>query len=311
MTGWAAIVDLLFDSDDNIRNGRASHARPGTLPRLRRCRTGSARGPHGGGMTELPIEIALGLASGGLVGFSLGLIGGGGSILAVPLMVYLVGVPDAHVAIGTSAVAVGANAAANLAQHARRGTVKWRCAAVFAAAGVVGAFAGSSLSKRVDGQHLLAMFAVLMIVVGATMLRRRTDAGKDSVQLTRQNLPKLLLFGALTGILSGFFGIGGGFLIVPGLMLATGMPILNAIGSSLVAVAAFGLTSAANYAVSGFVDWALAAIFLAGGVLGGLVGAALAKALAGKRGALNVVFAGVIFAVAAYMLVRSIGVVNG
>ena len=260
-------------------------------------------------MTELPIEIALGLASGGLVGFSLGLIGGGGSILAVPLMVYLVGVPDAHVAIGTSAVAVGANAAANLAQHARRGTVKWRCATVFAAAGVAGAFVGSSLSKRVDGQHLLAMFAVLMIVVGATMLRRRTETGKDSVQLTRENLPKLLLLGALTGILSGFFGIGGGFLIVPGLMLATGMPILNAIGSSLVAVAAFGLTSAANYAVSGFVDWALAAIFLAGGVLGGLVGAALAKALAGKRGALNVVFAGVIFAVAAYMLVRSAGVV--
>jgi uncharacterized membrane protein YfcA len=257
-------------------------------------------------MTELPIEIALGLASGALVGFSLGLIGGGGSILAVPLMVYLVGVPDAHVAIGTSAVAVGANAAANLAQHARRGTVKWRCAAVFAAAGVAGAFAGSSLSKRVDGQHLLAMFALLMIVVGATMLRRRSESGKDSVQLTRQNLPKLLLFGLLTGLLSGFFGIGGGFLIVPGLMLATGMPILNAIGSSLVAVAAFGLTSAANYALSGFVDWALAAIFLAGGVLGGLAGATLSKALAGKRGALNIVFAGGIFAVAGYMLVRSI-----
>jgi uncharacterized membrane protein YfcA len=119
-------------------------------------------------------------------------------------------------------------------------------------------------------------------------------------------LPKLLLFGLLTGLLSGFFGIGGGFLIVPGLMLATGMPILNAIGSSLVAVAAFGLTSAANYALSGFVDWALAAIFLAGGVLGGVAGATLAKALAGKRGALNFVFAGVIFAVAGYMLVRSI-----
>lgn len=258
-------------------------------------------------MIGLPLEIALGLASGVLVGFSLGLIGGGGSILAVPLMFYLVGVPDAHVAIGTSAVAVGANAAANLVPHARRGTVKWRCAGVFAAAGVLGAYAGSTLSKWIDGQRLLAMFAVLMIVVGATMLRRRSDKGAESVQLNRENLPKLLLLGFITGGLSGFFGIGGGFLIVPGLMLATGMPILNAIGSSLVAITVFGLTTAANYAASGLVDWLLAAIFLAGGVLGGVMGAALAKRLADKRGVLSTAFSFVIFAVAAYMLVRSGG----
>ncbi len=254
----------------------------------------------------IALPIGLGLASGSLVGFSLGLIGGGGSILAVPLMFYLVGVPDAHVAIGTSAIAVGATAAANLVQHARRGTVRWHCAAVFAAAGVAGAFAGSSLSKLVDGQRLLVMFALLMMVVGVTMLRRRKSVGLEGVQLNRENLPKLLLLGCLTGLLSGFFGIGGGFLIVPGLMLATGMPILNAIGSSLVAVAAFGFTSAANYAMSGFVDWRLAGLFLAGGVAGGLLGASLAKHLADKRGALNIAFACVIFAVAIYMLVRSV-----
>jgi uncharacterized membrane protein YfcA len=257
----------------------------------------------------LALPIGLGLASGSLVGFSLGLVGGGGSILAVPLMFYLVGVPDAHLAIGTSAIAVGANAAANLVQHARCGTVKWRCAAVFAAAGVGGAFAGSSLSKLVDGRRLLVMFALLMFVVGATMLRRRKSEGRDGVQLDRQNLPKLLSLGFLTGLLSGFFGIGGGFLIVPGLMLATGMPILNAIGSSLVAVTAFGLTTAANYAWSGLVDWGLAAIFLAGGVVGGVAGAALARRLADRRGALNVAFSLVIFCVAAYMLVRSAGLV--
>jgi hypothetical protein len=256
-------------------------------------------------MLALPIGLAL--ASGSLVGFSLGLIGGGGSILAVPLMFYLVGVPDAHVAIGTSAIAVGANAAANLFQHGRRGTVKWRCAAVFAAAGVAGAFAGSTVSKLVDGQRLLMMFALLMFVVGASMLRRRKSVGNEGVHLSRENLPKLLMLGFLTGLLSGFFGIGGGFLIVPGLMLATGMPILNAIGSSLVAVSAFGLTTAANYAWSGLVDWRLAAIFLAGGVIGGLAGATLARRLADKRGALNVTFALVIFAVATYMLVRSVG----
>ena len=253
------------------------------------------------------IQQVLGIGSGALVGFSLGLIGGGGSILAVPLMIYLVGVPSAHVAIGTSALAVAVNAAANLGQHARRGTVKWQCAAVFAATGVIGAFAGSSLSKMVDGQKLLALFALLMLVVAGCMLARRSSAGNETVRLDRQNLPKLLALGLATGALSGFFGIGGGFLIVPGLMLATGMPILNAVASSLVAVAAFGITAAANYALSGIVDWWLAAIFICGGVIGGIAGARLARTLGGGRGRLNIAFAGVITVVAIYMLVRSTG----
>jgi uncharacterized protein len=253
------------------------------------------------------IQDALGIVSGALVGFSLGLVGGGGSILAVPLLIYLVGVPSAHVAIGTSALAVAVNAAANLAPHARNGTVKWNCASMFAAAGVVGAFGGSSLSKMMDGQKLIALFAMLMLVVGGLMLVRRSATGNEAVKLNRENLPKLLALGLATGALSGFFGIGGGFLIVPGLMLATGMPILNAVGSSLVAVAAFGATAAANYALSGFIDWWLAAIFICGGVLGGIAGARLAGTLSKTRGRLNTAFAGVIFAVAIYMLVRSAG----
>ena len=115
----------------------------------------------------------LGLASGALVGFSLGLVGGGGSILAVPLMVYVVGVPEPHVAIGTSAIAVAANAAVNLSNHARGGTVVWSCALIFAAAGIVGAFAGSMLGKMLDGQKLLALFALLMLVIAALMLKTR------------------------------------------------------------------------------------------------------------------------------------------
>jgi uncharacterized membrane protein YfcA len=250
------------------------------------------------------MQDALGAASGVLVGFSLGLVGGGGSILAVPLLIYLVGVPSAQVAIGTSAFAVAVNAAANLAQHARRGAVKWRCASVFAAAGVIGAFAGSSLSKVMDGQKLLLLFAVLMLAVAGLMLARRSVAGDEKVRLGRENLAQLLALGLATGALSGFFGIGGGFLIVPALMLATGMPILNAVASSLVAVAAFGLTAAANYASSGLVDWWLAAIFIGGGVVGGIAGARLAATVGGTRGRLNVAFAGVIVAVALYMLVR-------
>lgn len=250
------------------------------------------------------VQVALGLVSGSIVGFSLGLVGGGGSILAVPLMFYVVGVSNAHTAIGTSALAVAVNAAVNLFYHARAGTVKWRCAGVFATAGVFGAFGGSTLSKLVDGPRLLALFAVLMLVVAGFMLVRRSNEGDATVRLNRGNLPKLLASGFGTGALSGFFGIGGGFLIVPGLMLATGMPIVNAIGSSLVAVTAFGATAAANYAVSGLVDWRLAIVFLAGGVLGGLAGGQVGHKLGKRRGALNVIFASITAAVALYMLGR-------
>lgn len=252
------------------------------------------------------IQGALALVSGSLVGFSLGLVGGGGSILAVPLLVYVVGVPNPHVAIGTSALAVAANAAANLLGHHRVGNVIWRCALVFAAAGVAGAFVGSTLGKMVDGQKLLAAFAVLMMVVAGMMLKKRSMAGAKVVHVSRETVLRLLAIGLGTGALSGFFGIGGGFLIVPGLMLATGMPILNAVGSSLVGVAAFGATTAANYAVSGAVDWTIAALFLCGGVFGGLAGTRAAHALASRRGYLNTTFAALIFAVAVYMLARSL-----
>lgn len=250
---------------------------------------------------------ALTLASGGLVGFSLGLVGGGGSILAVPLLVYLVGIGDAHVAIGTSAVAVASNAGINLVSHARKGAVKWRCASVFAAAGVVGALIGSLAGRQVDGDNLLALFAMLMLVVGGLMLKNRSGQGLPDVRLSAENGPRLVGLGFGTGLLSGFFGIGGGFLIVPGLILATGMPILNAMASSLVGVAAFGVTTASSYAWAGLVDWRVAGIFIAGGVVGGLIGARVARIMNRKRGALKVLFAGLIFVVALYMLARTVG----
>lgn len=253
------------------------------------------------------LQLLLGAASGVLVGLSLGLVGGGGSILAVPLMVYIVGVDNPHIAIGTSALAVAANAAFNLINHARRGNVRWPCASVFAGAGVLGALGGSTLGKAIDGHKLLALFAVLMLVVGVLMLRGRGHGGNAQVRLDRRNAPRLLGLGGAAGTLSGFFGIGGGFLIVPGLVAATGMPMLLAIGSSLVAVTAFGLTTAANYAFSGLVDWGVAGVFIGGGILGGLFGASLATRLSQARGMLNIVFASLIFVVAAYMLYRSAG----
>jgi len=250
------------------------------------------------------LHLVLGGLSGVLVGFALGLVGGGGSILAVPLMVYLVGVSSPHVAFGTSAFAVAANAATGLAQHARAGNVRWRCGLMYAGAGVIGAFAGSTIGKNFDGQKLLFLFALLMLVVGGLMLRSRKAEGTPGAQCNRRNAPKVLTYGLGTGAFSGFFGIGGGFLIVPGLIASTDMVMLNAVGTSLVAVTAFGLTTAANYALSGLVDWLLAAVFIAGGVVGGMIGTVLAKRLS-QGGQLKTVFALLIFVVAFYMLYKS------
>lgn len=255
-------------------------------------------------MTLEPLQYVLGGVSGSLVGFVLGLVGGGGSILAVPLMVYLVGVRSPHVAIGTSALAVALNAASGLVSHWRIGNVKWHCAAVFAISGIVGAAIGSTLGKAFDGQKLLFLFALVMIAVGILMLRRRTHIGNSEVRLGRDNAAKLVGFGVGTGLFSGFFGIGGGFLIVPGLIAASDMSMINAVGSSLLAVTAFGLTTAVNYAVSGLVDWPLALVFVAGGFIGSLAGTRAARQLSGK-GHLTTIFAALIFVVAAYMLWKS------
>ena len=256
------------------------------------------------------MQDLLSVGSGSLVGLTLGLIGGGGSILAVPLLVYVVGVPSAHVAIGTSAVAVAASAAINLIGHARARTVRWPCAIVFALSGIAGAAVGAQLGKMVDGKSLLALFGLLMIVIGLLMLRPRRSEGDAEVRLDRSTarklLPLLIGSGLVVGALSGFFGIGGGFLIVPGLIGATAMPLLDAIGSSLVSVTAFGSTTAASYAVSGLVDWRIAGLFVLGGIAGGALGIALAQRLARQKRALSLVFSGVVTAVGIYVVTKSL-----
>jgi uncharacterized membrane protein YfcA len=250
-------------------------------------------------------QYLLGGLSGVLIGFTLGLVGGGGSVLAVPLMIYLVGVKSPHLAIGTSALGVAANALAGLWNHAREQNVNWRCGGSFALAGVVGALAGSTVGKAFDGQKLLFLFALLMLVVAAVMYRGRGEAGVEGVQCNRDNLPKVIGFGIVTGLLSGFFGIGGGFLIVPALVASTSMPIYRAIGTSLIAVTAFGLATAANYASSGMLDWPLAGSLIAGGLVGSMLGAAAARKLSASKGRLNSIFAAMIVLVAGYMLYRT------
>lgn len=254
-------------------------------------------------------DILLVLLSGSLIGGVLGLVGGGGSILAVPLLIYLVGIGSTHAAIGTAAVAVAANAFVGLAGHARLGTVKWPCAIVYAVSGVAGAAIGAEIGKAVNGERLLLLFGLLMIGVGAAMLRKRKGEANPDVRLSRETasalLSRLIPIGLGTGLTAGFFGIGGGFLIVPGLVAATAMPLPNAIGTSLVVVGALGLATATSYAVSGYVDWSVTALLIAGGVVGAAAGIALGHMMAGRKDLLERLFAVVVIAVGLYIAVTS------
>ena len=257
-------------------------------------------------MTTELVPLLLATLSGGLVAFLLTLFGGGGSVLAVPLLLYVVGVQDPHVAIGVSAAGVALNALTAMAGHARAGHVRWPCATLFAVTGAAGAWLGSSVAKAIDGHQLLLIFAFVMAAVGVSMLRSRPVVDRPEPSLTMAMAPRLGLTGAGVGTAAGFFGIGGGFLIVPGLMAATGMTLATAQATSLLSVAAFGATTAGNYALSGWVDPGLVAAMTVGGVGGTLVGLPLARQL-GERAVLGrTLFAGLILIVAAYVAVRAV-----
>lgn len=250
----------------------------------------------------MPVTADIAITLGGaVVGFLLAVFGGGGSVLAAPVLLYLGGVSDAHVAVGTASAAVAANAALNLLGHWRGGRIKWPCATAFAIAGLAGSFAGSSLAKLVSGQTLLIGFALAMAAIGASMLRKPRSEGDPNVHISPKLVLRLAPLGLLTGFAAGFFGIGGGFLIVPGLMLATGMTLANATASSLLSVALFGAATSANYAASGLVDWPLAGLLLTGGVLGGVAGLFAARALATRIRLARTLFAIMIILVAGYV----------
>lgn len=255
-------------------------------------------------------EILLGLLSGALVSLALGVVGGGGSMLAIPLLVHLVGVRSPHVAIGVSAVSVAAHALMNLFLHAKHNRVKWRCAALFAASGVAGALTGAQLGKAMDGTKLLTLFGVLMMIVGVNMLRAQHGPGNTDVRLTRDSarvlVPRLVGSGVATGVASGFFGIGGGFLITPSLVWATGMPVDFAISTSLVAVSTFGVATAASYAFNGLVDWAIAASFILGGIGGALMSRQAVKALGAHKPLLTTLFALIVIMAGTYLSARGL-----
>ncbi len=246
-------------------------------------------------------------AGGAVIALLLGIFGGGGSVLATPLLVYAVGITNPHIAIGTSAAAVAVNALAGLAVQARAGRVKWPCALVFGAAGLSGALLGAHFAKQVDGQLLLGWFALAMALVGASMLVPRKADGLANIRLTTGMAIKLAPAGLGVGLASGFFGIGGGFLIVPGLMMATGMTLANAAASSLVSVVVFGAATSVSYAASGLIDWPVFAALVAGGLVGAVASAPIARQLAGRAALARRLFAVMVLLVAAYVAFRAFG----
>ncbi len=224
--------------------------------------------------------IVLTLISGAMVGFFLGSFGAGGSILCTPLLIFLVGVEDIHTAVGTSAAAVAIIALLGLFGHWRRGQVNWPCAILFSSGGLVGAILGSTVGKTTNDNWLLLGFAAVMLVTGLSMFKKswgETNAGKSA--LKRSVILKLFPTGFFVGTAAGFFGIGGGFLVVPALMLAARIGVGSAIASSLLSIALFGATTSTNYAISGLLDLYLILYLMAGGTIGGLIGLFTSKFL--------------------------------
>lgn len=217
--------------------------------------------------------IAVIIAASLLIGVSLGILGGGGSILTVPILVYLAGM-ETKEAIATSLFVVGVTSAAGVVSHARAGRVRWRTGLLFGFAGMTGAYAGGRLAEFIPGTVLLVAFALMMIATAIAMIRGRRQAPKK----VHHELPVLhvLLDGIVVGLVTGLVGAGGGFLVVPALALLGGLPMTVAVGTSLLVISMKSFAGLAGYLASVHIDWGFAALVTATAVVGSLVGGLLA-----------------------------------
>lgn len=253
-----------------------------------------------------------------LIGLSLGALGGGGSILTVPALVYLLG-QDPRQATTSSLLIVGATSLIALVPHARLGNVRFGQGLTFGALGIAGAFAGSLASARVAPAVLLAAFAALMLVVAAVMLRRsgrgRVVAGGPSAEeeplitlrpfrCDWRRVAKVVGAATIVGLLTGFFGVGGGFALVPALILVLGYAMPAAVGTSLLVIAVNSATALATRATDTHLNWPLIGAFTAAAVVGSLGGGRLAARL--RPHLLVRAFAVLLVAVALYTGIRSL-----
>lgn len=245
-----------------------------------------------------------------LVGVTLGALGGGGAILTVPILVYLLNQSPSAATAG-SLVIVSLTSLAGVVSHHRKGNVRVRDGLIFGAVGVVGSLVGSRLSATVAPAVLMTAFGVLMLVVAAIMLRRRQTTGPsagahdDGETPQRHGLGMLVATATGVGLLTGFFGVGGGFAVVPALVLALGFQMPVAVGTSLLVIIVNSLTALAARVTGGVdIDWPVILLFSAFGAVGSLFGGKIAARVDPRH--LSLAFSVLLILVAAYVLVMNV-----
>lgn len=246
--------------------------------------------------------LALATALSVFIGIALGLLGGGGSILTVPLLVYVAGL-DAKAAIASSLFVVGVTSLVGLVSHARAGRVRWRTGLFFGGAGMVGAFLGGKVGSLIPGAVLLVGFAIMMAVTAVAMIRGR----KNVTAVQHGDLPvvRVLIDGIVVGFVTGIVGAGGGFLVVPALALLGGLPMPIAVGTSLLVIAMKSFAGFAGYATSVPIDWKVTLLVTAGAMVGALVGSAVAGRVHPDR--LRTGFGWFVLVMAAFILGQELG----
>lgn len=245
----------------------------------------------------------LGLILSAVIGLSLGLIGGGGSILTVPILVYFLGV-EPREAVGMSLAVVGATSLFGSFLHWRRGNVDFSSALLFGVSGIVGAFLGSPLTRLVSPDFLLLIFGALMLVVAGSMLWRSKRADDETVR--QANRTKAILAGFGVGVLTGFLGVGGGFLIVPALILFGGLRMKEAVGTSLFVIFLNCVAGLIGHASQSHFGWSLTALVIILAVGGAALGTILSHRLAAHR--LQKMFAVLVLTVGVFLIVKNYAV---
>ncbi len=246
----------------------------------------------------------LGLVLSAAIGLSLGLIGGGGSILTVPILVYLLGVAP-HEAVGMSLAVVGATSLVGSYFHWRRGNVIFSSGLMFGISGIVGALIGSPLTRLVSPGALLLIFGVLMFVVAFSMLWRKRKADDDP--LRPPHFVQGILAGFGVGILTGFLGVGGGFLVVPAMVFFGGLNIKKAIGSSLFVIFLNCLAGLIGHMSQNNFEWQITGIVTVLAVAGAFVGTILSSRIAAHR--LQGMFAILVLGVAVFLIAKNFALV--
>lgn len=246
---------------------------------------------------------AIALVAGVLMGLTLGALGAGGAIITVPVLVYALG-QDAHEATTSSLVIVGLTAAVGAIGHFRAGRVDWRRGLIFGLIGIGGTAAGSWLSAGLNGRWLLLGFAVLLLVVAALMWRRSSQEPAPAHAVHHRSWVRIVPAALGVGLLTGFFGVGGGFAVVPALVLAAGFEMPLAVGTSLLVITLNSASALVGRIAAGItVDWRVVGLFTLAAMAGSLVGPRLVTHVSHRT--LTRAFASVLAGVAVYMMVRA------